>query len=65
MAHAKQGVFIVEPFSCEVAIADYKHLKVSTEDDNELFIQEQLITSLLAVEKELLEHSECNVTGEK
>lgn len=59
VAHAKQGTYIVEPFSCEVALANYHHLTITTKENNPQFVQEQLIVSLEAVTQELAEHSEC------
>jgi len=59
LAHAEQGTFITEPFSCEVALADYHHLTSTTKEDNPKFMQEQLEISLKAVTQELAEHAEC------
>ena len=56
---ALQGTFITEPFSCEVAIANYNHLIRTTKENNPKFVQIQLEISLKAVIKELAEHSEC------
>lgn len=55
-----KGLYIVEPFSCEVALADYHHLtKTTQENNNPQFIQEQLEASLKATIEALAEHSEC------
>lgn len=59
VAHAKQGVYIVEPFSCDVALADYAELSRSVKEDNPQFKQEMLEISLKAVIEELAEHAEC------
>jgi len=53
-----KGLYIVEPFSCEVALADYYHLTKTTKE-NPQFIQEQLEASLKATIEALAEHSEC------
>jgi len=58
---ALQGTFITEPFSCEVALADYAELSRSVKEDNPQFKQEMLEISLKAVTKELAEHAECEV----
>ena len=65
MSHALQGVTIIEPFSCEVALADYAHLTEAVKENNPKFVQEQLEISLEAVTKELAEHSECEVQNVK
>ncbi len=63
VAHANQGVYIVEPFSCDVALADKKELLRSTKENNSNFVQEQLELSLKLTLEELAEHAECE--GEK
>ena len=62
-ATAKQGVYIVEPFSCDVALADFKELSSNLLEDNPNFVQEQLELSLKLTLEELAEHTECE--GEK
>lgn len=54
-----KGLYIVEPFSCEVALADYHHLVESTQANNPKFKQEQLERALEAVTQELELHGEC------
>jgi uncharacterized membrane protein len=54
-----EGIHIVEPFSCEVALADYHHLKESTQENNPQFVQEQLQQSLQLTIEALAEHEEC------
>jgi hypothetical protein len=54
-----KGLYIVEPFSCEVALADYYHLTQSVKENNPQFIQEQLEESLQVTIEALAEHSEC------
>ena len=62
VAHAKQGVYIVEPFSCEVALADYaelqRRLEVTARTDWKypIFLAEYETTV-----KVLAEHAECEV----
>ncbi|CAA6801041.1 MAG: Unknown protein, partial [uncultured Sulfurovum sp.] len=58
-SYSKQGTYIVEPFTCEVALANYHHLTKTTKENNPNFIQEQLVVSLEAVTQELAEHAEC------
>jgi len=57
--NAGSSNFIVEPFSCEVALADYYHLKESTQENNPKFVQEQLQQSLQLTIEALAEHKEC------
>jgi hypothetical protein len=59
MTHALQGTFITEPFSCEVALANYHHLTKTTKENNPKFVQEQLELSLKSVTQELKDHQEC------
>ena len=60
--HAKQGTYIVEPFTCEVALADYaelqRRLEVTPRTDwkYEIFLDEYE-----SVVKDLAEHAECEV----
>ncbi len=61
VVHANQGVYIAEPFSCDVALADKKELLRSTKEDNPQFVQEQLELSLKLTLEELAEHTECEV----
>ena len=61
VVQANQGVYIVEPFSCDVALADKKELLRSTKEDNPKFMQEQLELSLKLTLEELVEHAECGV----
>ncbi|CAA6818223.1 MAG: Unknown protein [uncultured Sulfurovum sp.] len=61
-SHAKQGVYIVEPFSCEVALLNYHHLTETVKENNPPFVQTQLELSLRLTREELAEHSECNST---
>jgi len=58
LAQAK-GIHLVEPFSCEVALADYHHLVESTQENNPQFVQEQLQQSLQLTIEALAEHEEC------
>ena len=59
VAVADQGVYIVEPFSCDVALADYKELSRSVLEDNPKFVQEMLEISFDGVTEALAEHTEC------
>jgi hypothetical protein len=61
MTHALQGTFITEPFSCEVALANFHHLSKTTKENNPTFVQEQLEISLKSVIEELAKHSACEV----
>ena len=60
VAHANQGVYIVEPFSCEVALADYAELQrvleitPRTDFKYPIFLDEYEATI-----KILIEHTEC------
>ena len=62
VAHAKQGTFIVEPLSCDVALADYaelqRRLEVTARTDWKypIFLAEYETTV-----KVLAEHAECEV----
>ena len=62
VAHANQGVYIVEPFSCDVALADYaelqRRLEVTPRSDwkYEIFLDEYESTVNV-----LAEHIECEV----
>jgi len=62
VAHAKQGVYIVEPFSCDVALADYAELQrcldITARSDWKypIFLDEYEATV-----KALAEHAECEV----
>jgi hypothetical protein len=58
LAKAK-GIHIVEPFSCEAALADYYHLMQTTQENNPQFVQEQLQQSLQLTIEALAEHEEC------
>ena len=33
-SYSKQGTYIVEPFTCEVALANYHHLTRTTKENN-------------------------------
>jgi hypothetical protein len=59
--HANQGVYIVEPFSCDVWLADYAHLTEAVKENNPKFMQEQLELSLKLTIEDLAEHAECEV----
>ncbi len=61
ITHALQGTFITEPFSCEVALANFQHLTKTTKENNPTFVQEQLEVSLKAVSEDLAKHLECEV----
>jgi hypothetical protein len=61
ITHALQGTFITEPFSCEVALANYHHLTKTTKENNPQFVQKQLEISLKLTIEELAEHAECEV----
>jgi hypothetical protein len=54
-----KGLYIVEPFSCEVALADYHHLTKTTKENNPQFVQEQLEQSLQVTIEALAKHAEC------
>ena len=60
--HANQGVYIVEPFSCEVALADYaelqRRLEVTPRSD---WKYEIFLIEYEAVVAELEAHAECEV----
>ena len=60
--HANQGVYIVEPFSCEVALADYaelqRRLEVTPRTD---WKYEIFLVEYEAVVEELETHAECEV----
>ena len=58
-AQAGTATFINEPFSCEVALANYYHLTETTQNNNPQFVQEQLELSLKLTIEELAEHTEC------
>jgi len=58
-AQAGTATFITEPFSCEVALANYHHLTETTQNNNSEFVQEQLELSLKLTIEELAEHLEC------
>lgn len=62
--NAGQGTYIVEPFSCEVELANYHHLTETVKNDNPSFVQSQLELSLKLTIEELAEHSECEVQNE-
>ena len=64
-AQAGTGTFITEPFSCEVALANYHHLTETTQNNNPKFVQEQLELSLKLTIEELATHSECEVQNGK
>jgi len=60
MAHAKQGEVIVEPFSCEVALADLKELQRALEVTPRTdFKYKIFLDEYEAVVKSLKEHPEC------
>ena len=59
VANADNGTYINEPFTCEVALANYHHLTKTTKENNPKFVQEQLVVSLEAITQELAEHLEC------
>jgi len=63
ISNAQAGIatYIVEPFSCEVALANYYHLTETTQNNNPQFIQEQLELSLSLTIAELTAHTECEV----
>ena len=60
--HANQGVYIVEPFSCEVALVDYaelqRRLEVTPRTD---WKYEIFLIEYEAVVTELEAHAECEV----
>jgi len=62
VAQANQGVYVVEPFSCDVALADYAELQrvleitPRTDFKYKIFLDEYV-----TVVKVLAEHSECEV----
>ena len=60
VAHANQGVYIVEPFSCEVALADYAELQKQLEiTPRTAFEYPMLLSMYEGVVKDLEVHSEC------
>ncbi len=65
-AHANQGTFITESFSCDVALADYAELKrvlkitPTTDFKYKIFLEE-----LESVKNSLKKHSECSAKGVK
>ncbi len=60
MAHANQGSFVTEPFSCSVTLADYRELQrvleVTPRTDYKYKI---FLSEYEAVSKVLAEHKEC------
>jgi hypothetical protein len=62
VAHAKQGVYIVEPFNCEVALADYTELQRRLEvTPRTNWKYEIFLFEYEAVAEELEAHAECEV----
>ena len=62
VAHANQGVYVVEPFSCDVALADYAELQRVLELTPRTDFKYQIfLDEYETVVKVLAEHAECEV----
>lgn len=65
-AHANQGTFITEPFSCSVALADLKELQRAVKETPKSdFKYKIFLEELEAVKNNLKKHSECSAKGGK
>ena len=63
MVHAKEGVYIKEPFSCDVALADLKELQRAVKETHKSdFKYKIFLEELEAVKNSLKKHSECSAT---
>jgi len=65
-ANAKEGVYIKEPFSCDVALADLKELQRAVKETPKSdFKYKIFLEELEAVKNSLKKHSECSAKGGK